>query len=143
MGRVGGKNTKPEILVRKALHSAGFRFRLHRRDLPGRPDIVLPRLKTAVFVHGCFWHRHEGCKLSTNPKTRVEFWQGKFDANVARDRGNEEALSGLGWKVVTIWECQTRNAENLTVLLSEALRADESVSLSFQNTSRVDSVAPR
>jgi DNA mismatch endonuclease (patch repair protein) len=73
----------------------------------------------------------------------VEFWQGKFDANVARDRGNEEALSGLGWKVVTIWECQTRNAENLTVLLSEALRADESVSLSFQNTSRVDSVAPR
>jgi DNA mismatch endonuclease (patch repair protein) len=125
MARVRGKNTGPEILVRKALHRAGLRFRLHSRNLPGRPDIVLPRLKIAIFVHGCFWHRHEGCKLSSDPKTRVEFWRSKFDANVARDRRNEEALSGLGWKVVTVWECQTRKAQSLAVLLAEALRTDE------------------
>jgi DNA mismatch endonuclease (patch repair protein) len=107
MSRIRGTNTKPEILVRSALHRAGLRFRLHGRDLPGRPDIVLARHKVVVFVHGCFWHRH-GCALSGEPRTRRRFWREKFDRNVERDARNARALRRLGWRVLTVWECALR-----------------------------------
>lgn len=119
MSRVKGKNTKPELLVRKGLHRLGLRFRLHRPDLPGRPDIVLAKHQAVVFVHGCFWHRHAGCTRATTPKTRVEFWQKKFDANVARDKRNAELLTKAGWRVMEIWECETKHPSNI-----ESLAAD-------------------
>ena len=106
MGRIRSKNTKPEIIVRSVLHRMGFRFSIRRKDLPGHPDIVLPRYKTAVFVHGCFWHRHKGCKTSSMPKSRTSFWKKKFDNNVARDRKNQCELRKFGWKVIVLWECQ-------------------------------------
>jgi len=106
MSRIRGRDTQPEKKVRSALHRAGFRFRLHRKDLPGRPDIVLPKYRTVVFVHGCFWHRHRGCKFAYEPKSRPAFWNEKFRGNVARDRRNASDLRRLGWRVVTIWECE-------------------------------------
>lgn len=121
MARVKGKNTKPELLVRKELHRLGYRFRLHRRDLPGRPDIVLPKYKTAIFVHGCFWHRHPGCSKASTPKTRVDFWQDKFTTNMARDRRNEDALRSDGWQVLVVWECETKRIDELATRLSDAL----------------------
>ena len=121
MSRVGGRDTKPELVVRRAIHRMGFRFRLHRRDLAGTPDIVLPRHKLAIFVHGCFWHRHAGCRHSTTPKTRTTFWTAKFDANVKRDRRNVVALEHTGWTVATVWECQTRRPESLGAVLAEIL----------------------
>lgn len=105
MAAIGRKNTNPEMVVRKALHAAGFRFRLDVRTLPGSPDIVLPRWRTAIFVHGCFWHRHPGCARATTPATRPEFWQGKFDKNVERDARAQQALHETGWKVAVVWEC--------------------------------------
>ncbi len=113
MSRIRGKNTKPELKVRRALHAMGFRFRLHRRDLPGTPDILLPRYRIAIQVHGCYWHRHPGCHLTTTPKTNAQFWQQKFDRNVERDAKNEAALVAMGWQVMVIWECETRDAERL------------------------------
>ena len=113
MSAIKSKNTKPEIAVRKLLHSMGYRFRLHRKDLPGSPDIVLPKYKTVIFVHGCFWHRHENCKYASTPKTRKEFWNKKFNDNILRDKKNLEILSSLGWKIIIIWECETKNIENL------------------------------
>lgn len=107
MARVGGKNTSAELRVRSAAHKLGLRFRLHRRDLPGTPDITLPRRRTVLFVHGCFWHRHDGCRKASMPKSRVEFWQAKFDRNVERDDANRRELERLGWRVETIWECET------------------------------------
>ncbi len=121
MSRVRRANTKPELMVRRLLHALGFRFRLHRRGLPGTPDIVLPRHRTAIFVHGCFWHRHEGCTKTTTPKTRQAFWQAKFDANVARDRRNLDLLETLGWRPVVIWECETKDAGSLGARLSTLL----------------------
>ena len=109
MAAIKSKNTKPEIAVRKLLHSMGYRFRLHRKDLPGSPDIVLPKYKTVIFVHGCFWHRHENCKYATTPKTRVEFWENKFKANVKRDLEIQEKIKNIGWQSLVIWECDTRN----------------------------------
>jgi len=106
MSGIRGKNTKPEIAVRRHLHARGFRFRLHRRDLPGKPDIVLPKYRTAVFVHGCYWHRHEGCKYATTPSSNPEFWQRKFRENVERDQRNRAQLADAGWNVLVIWECQ-------------------------------------
>jgi DNA mismatch endonuclease, patch repair protein len=111
MARVRGRDTKPEMVVRRTLHAMGFRFRLFRRDLPGRPDIVLPKHQLAIFVHGCFWHRHDGCYLSSTPKTRVEFWSDKFATNVARDARNSAELRALGLRVGVIWECETRQAD--------------------------------
>lgn len=108
MSAIKGKDTKPEILLRKLLHSLGYRFRIQRKDLPGRPDIVLPRYKTAIFVNGCFWHRHEGCKLASTPSTNSEFWEKKFAANVERDARNYAALKELGWNVLIIWECEIK-----------------------------------
>jgi DNA mismatch endonuclease (patch repair protein) len=109
MSRISAKNTKPEMAVRSLLHRLGFRFRLHVRGLPGCPDIVLPRLKSVVFVHGCFWHRHDKCLLAYSPKTRRAFWKKKFDDNVLRDRQHLRDLKELGWRVLVIWECQIRD----------------------------------
>ena len=108
MSAIKSKNTKPEISVRKLLHSMGYRFRLHRKDLPGSPDIVLPKYKTVIFVHGCFWHRHNNCKYATTPKTRKEFWENKFEENVKRDNLNQANLTLKGWKIIILWECQLK-----------------------------------
>lgn len=116
MSGIRGRDTKPEMAVRRALFAAGFRFRLHRRDLPGVPDVVLPGRKVAVFVHGCFWHRHEGCRYTKLPATRPEFWKAKLDGNVARDRRAIEALIGLGWRVLVVWECAVRDKGTLSAL---------------------------
>lgn len=113
MGRVRSKNTRPEIAVRRLLHGMGYRFRLHRSDLPGRPDIVFPRKRVAVFVHGCFWHRHVGCPSTRTPKSRVAFWTGKFNDNMRRDRAARRALRRDGWRVLVVWECQVANVERL------------------------------
>ena len=110
MAAVKGKNTVPELAVRRIAHAMGLRFRLHRKDLPGRPDIVLPRHRAVIEVRGCFWHRHDGCKRCTTPATRPEFWAKKFAANVARDEKNHLALIGSGWRVLVVWECETGDA---------------------------------
>ena len=109
MSGIRGRNTRPELIVRSWLHRNGYRFRLHRKDLPGSPDIVLPSRKIAIFVHGCFWHRHLGCRLSYTPKSNVERWQTKFDENVERDKRQRAALVELGWNPIVIWECEVRN----------------------------------
>ena len=111
MSRIRSENTSPERLVRSLLHGMGYRFRLHRKDLPGKPDIVLPKYKTVIEVRGCFWHRHQGCKQASTPKSNEAFWQEKFSRNVARDRRNTRLLKKLGWRVIIIWECETK-AEN-------------------------------
>ena len=121
MARVRGKDTGPEIRVRRMAHAMGLRFRLHRKDLPGKPDLVFPRYRLAVFVHGCFWHRHPGCRRASTPTTRPEFWQAKFDGNVARDRQQQEALEALGWKVLILWECELKDDAHLKARLHEAI----------------------
>lgn len=115
MSRVRGKDTSPELTVRRLVHALGYRFRLHRRDLPGSPDLVFPSRRKVIFVHGCFWHRHPdpGCKLARMPKSRQEFWEPKLEGNRARDLRNEAALRGLGWDVLTIWECELRDRASL------------------------------
>ena len=113
MSAIKSKNTKPEIAVRKLLHSMGYRFRLHRKDLPGSPDIVLPKYKTVIFVHGCFWHRHENCKYASIPKTRSEFWDSKFEGNIKRDKINQTNLIKLGWKIIIVWECDLKKTHYL------------------------------
>ena len=119
MASIRGKNTKPELRVRSALHSLGYRFRLHRKDLPGKPDIVLPKLKLAIFVNGCFWHCHDCRWGRVVPATRPEFWAEKRRGNVERDVKKEKALQELGWRVVRIWECQTKDP----TILQEAIGA--------------------
>lgn len=109
MRRVGSKDTKPEMVVRRLLHRAGFRFRLHRKDLPGRPDIVLAKWRVVILVHGCFWHQHPGCPRSVRPTSNVDFWTKKLDRNVTRDRENIEKLEAAGWRVFTAWECQIKD----------------------------------
>jgi len=106
MSRIKGKNTGPEKVVRSLLHRMGYRFRLHVKDLPGKPDIVLPRYRTVIFVHGCFWHRHRGCRNCTTPTNNREFWVNKLEGNVERDRLHTRTLKKLGWKVVVVWECE-------------------------------------
>lgn len=108
MSRIRGKNTKPELLLRSLLHRAGFRFRLHVSNLPGKPDIVLPKYRTAIFVHGCFWHRHEGCANATMPKSRVDFWTEKFRRTVERDSEKQVQLERAGWQVLRVWECELK-----------------------------------
>lgn len=119
MSRVGSRDTSTEMRVRRAAHSLGLRYRLHRRDLAGTPDLVFPKHRVVIFVHGCFWHRHPGCKKATTPKSQVVFWQSKFDRNVARDRQAVDELGALGWRVAVIWECETKDAEVLSRLLEE------------------------
>lgn len=113
MSGIRGKNTKPELALRRALHARGFRFRLHSGKVHGRPDLALPKHRATVFVHGCFWHRHEGCRYCTSPSTRPEFWRAKFDANVARDSAVRRTLLAEGWRVATVWECALRKPEKV------------------------------
>lgn len=115
MAGIKGANTRPEMALRKALHALGLRFRLHAKSLPGRPDIVLPRWKAVVFVHGCFWHRHEGCRYTTVPATRPQFWNEKFAANVSRDQRNLDGLAAAGWHTRVVWECDLKTLGPSTV----------------------------
>jgi DNA mismatch endonuclease (patch repair protein) len=117
MAAIRGRDTTPELTVRKILHQLGYRFRLHRRDLPGTPDIVLPRYRTVIFVHGCFWHRHPGCRFTTNPKTRREFWEEKFKKNIERDNRNRSQISAMGWSAIVIWECEIKHPDCLATKL--------------------------
>jgi DNA mismatch endonuclease (patch repair protein) len=122
MSRVRNKDTKPELRVRRLLHSLGYRYRLHPKTLPGKPDLVFPGRRKVVFVHGCFWHRHKGCKLSSTPSSSRNFWREKFIANVERDRRNIDALENEGWDVLVVWQCETNETvglkKNLTKFLS-------------------------
>lgn len=127
MAGIKGENSQPELLVRRLLFASGYRFRLHRRDLPGTPDVVMPRRRVAVFVHGCLWHLHEGCPYAKLPATRPQFWKTKLETNVARDRRAVEKLQALGWRVLCIWECATRVAEsasNLQIAMSSWIESD-------------------
>ncbi len=109
MSKIRSKDTKPEIALRKALFARGFRYRVNDRRLPGKPDIALPKYKTVIFLHGCFWHRHEGCKYAYTPKTNTEFWVDKITSNAERDKINLQKLTALGWNVITVWECEIRH----------------------------------
>ena len=125
MSHISGKNTKPEILVRSLLHRMGYRFRIHKKDLPGRPDICLPKHKKVIFVHGCFWHGHENCPRSKRPTTNVEFWNKKIDGNIERDRENIKKLKRLGWQTLTIWTCEIKNQEELKNKLISFIEGQE------------------
>lgn len=126
MRRVKGKDTQPELTVRRALYALGKRFRLHRQDLPGKPDIVLAKDRLAIFVHGCFWHRHENCARASTPSTRREFWDAKFARTVERDAEQQSALRAIGWRPEVIWECETRDANRLKQRLRAILESDQS-----------------
>jgi DNA mismatch endonuclease (patch repair protein) len=132
MSGIRGKNTKPEIQVRSLLHKMGYRFRLHRKDLPGKPDIVLPKYKVVVFVHGCFWHRHSGCRYAYTPKSHIAFWEEKFRKNIERDNDAQTKLENLNWKVLTVWGCETSAVP--------ALMAKLELFLTGYSTSREDFV---
>lgn len=121
MSAVHSKDTKPEMAVRKAVHALGYRYRLHAANLPGKPDLVFPSRGKVIFVHGCFWHRHSKCKYATMPKTRPEFWQDKFSANMTRDRRTRRELKQLGWEVLTVWQCELKKPEKLTERLNDFL----------------------
>ena len=124
MSRIRSKNTKPEVVVRKFLHAQGFRFRLHVKNLPGSPDIVLPKYRTVIFIHGCFWHGHEGCKKATLPKTRTEWWANKISRNIEHDQHSASALRELGWRVLVVWQCQIKD-EWQKKLVKELLSAPD------------------
>ena len=127
MSRIRDKNTQPERKVRSLLHKLGYRFRLHRKDLPGRPDIVLPKYRAVIFVKGCFWHRHKNCEYAYTPKSREQFWQTKFENNVKRDHLVHRQLRKLGWLVIVIWECELNNTKQLTTKITQQLQANENV----------------
>ena len=124
MSRIKGKDTKPEMLVRRYLHAHGFRYRLHVKDLPGKTDIVLPKYKTVIFIHGCFWHGHEGCRYFVVPKTRTDWWLAKINSNIANDVKAVAALTKAGWKIITLWECELKpsKVEMTLISLLEKLR---------------------
>lgn len=124
MARVRGQDTKPELVVRRLLHSMGYRFRLHRRDLPGSPDIVLPGYRKVVFVHGCFWHGHEECHRAARPTSNAEFWNRKLDGNKRRDIETHQQLSSLGWQILVVWQCQAKNTDVLRERLQTFLRSE-------------------
>lgn len=137
MAAIKGKDTKPEMIVRKYLFSRGLRFRVQVRKLPGTPDIVLPKYKTAIFVNGCFWHGHEGCKYFRLPKSNVEFWKEKIERNIERDRESMQALLDLGWKVIRVWECELRNKANREEILNKiyaSITSSEGSGYSFEET---------
>lgn len=121
MSGIKAKNSQPEMMVRRLLFAAGYRFRLHRRDLPGTPDVVMPGRKIAIFVHGCFWHLHKGCRYAKMPATRPDFWKTKLQANVDRDRRSIEKLNAMGWRVLCVWECATRDAKIASALQASLL----------------------
>ena len=128
MSRIRGKDTQVEVKVRKYLFSKGFRYRKNVTDLPGKPDIVLPKYKTVVFIHGCFWHRHPGCKYSYTPKSNIEFWEKKFSANVKNDDIKKKQLEDDGWRVIVLWECdvERRFEQTMEKLVSELLETSQS-----------------
>lgn len=113
MARIRSKDTKPEMIVRSLLHRAGYRFRLHSKDLPGKPDIVLPKYATVIFVHGCFWHRHKGCNRCTTPSTNSDYWFAKFKRNISNDKQHRKELKQMGWKPIIVWECEIKNIDKL------------------------------
>ncbi len=125
MSRVRSKNTKPELLVRSSLHKMGYRFRLHVKRLPGNPDVVLPKYKAVIFVHGCFWHQHTGCKKATHPKQNLDFWKEKLARNIERDKQVDKELKHLGWNVLTIWECEIKSKDfsNKIAVVSRQINA--------------------
>jgi DNA mismatch endonuclease, patch repair protein len=127
MSLIRGKDTLPELKLRKQLHRLGLRYRLHNSKLPGKPDLTFAQYKTVVFVHGCFWHRHLNCKIATTPKSNVEYWQAKFKRNVDRDKANLELLTQLGWRVFTVWECEVDSAAKLTSTAQKIYRQIRSV----------------
>lgn len=122
MSKVKQRHTKPEIAVRKLLHRLGYRFRLHSKKLPGTPDIVLPKYKSVIFVHGCFWHQHEGCRKARRPTSNVEFWNEKLDKNIERDKRKESELKDLYWKVLTVWDCEIKDESTLIEKIKLFLR---------------------
>jgi DNA mismatch endonuclease (patch repair protein) len=124
MARIRGKDTGPELRVRRVAHSMGLRFRLHRKDLPGKPDLVFPRHQLIIFVHGCFWHRHEGCRRATTPATRMEFWVDKFAATVDRDARQIAQLEHLGWRVLVMWECDLKDGVGIRARLENAISGE-------------------
>jgi DNA mismatch endonuclease (patch repair protein) len=124
MSMIKGKDTKPEMAVRSVCHEMGLRYRLHRKDLPGTPDLVFTKYQLCIFVHGCFWHRHPGCKYAYTPKSRLDFWLPKFTRNVQRDLTAQQALQAQGWKVVIVWECHTKDREILRNEIRFALGLD-------------------
>lgn len=124
MSQVRGKDTKPELVVRRLVHSLGYRFRLHRRDLPGSPDLVFPSRRKVIFVHGCYWHRHD-CKKATTPKSNTAFWQKKFDDNVMRDNKNLRDLKALGWEAMVVWQCETETNELLAHMIGQFLDSSQ------------------
>ena len=132
MSGIRGKNTKPELLIRKALHAAGYRFRIHRKDLPGKPDIVLPKYQAVIFVHGCFWHGH-GCQLFRLPQSNTDFWSKKIAANQSNDRLTKDQLIEKGWRVMTIWECATKGKGRLPVVDIVNLLTDWLLSSSLEH----------
>ncbi len=130
MAGIRSKNTRPEMQVRRFLHSRGYRYRLHTASLPSKPDIVLPKHRTVIFVHGCFWHRHPGCRFATTPATNTDRWLRKFSANVARDHASIELLHSLGWRVLVIWECELRPSS----LNARLARLDAEISESYDSS---------
>jgi DNA mismatch endonuclease (patch repair protein) len=128
MAAIKAKNTTPELLVRRHLHAKGLRFTLHDSKLPGKPDIVLSRLRTVIHVHGCFWHHHNGCVNSVWPKNRADFWREKISGTIKRDRRNDRALRSLGWRVVTIWECEAESSRNMAKILNPIVRRHRRIS---------------
>ncbi|WP_081745321.1 very short patch repair endonuclease [Pseudomonas sp. URIL14HWK12:I7] len=124
MSNVKGKDTKPELVVRRLCHNMGLRYRLHQKHLPGKPDLVFPKHKLCIFVHGCFWHRHPGCKHASTPKSRLDFWLPKLKKNVERDLDAQQALLLLGWRVVIIWECETKNRERLRTQIEQTFDSE-------------------
>jgi len=123
MSAIKGKNTKPEMAVRRKLHALGFRFRLHRKDLPGKPDLVLPKYNLAIFVHGCFWHQHRGCHYAYTPASNSEKWKTKLEGNRQRDRIQQQRLLEMGWRVLVIWECGIKHSEYMTEEISSIIRS--------------------
>ena len=124
MSRIRSKDTKPEKIIRSILHKLGFRFRINRKDLPGKPDIVLPKYKTVIFVHGCFWHQHEGCKYAVMPKSNTNYWKPKLTKNVDRDKLNVKRLNEIGWNVLTIWECQIPTITNSPQIIEGKIKKE-------------------
>ena len=138
MAGIKGKNTVPELVLRQAMHKRGFRFRLHVKQLPGGPDLLFPKYNAAVFVHGCFWHRHSNCRYATTPATRTEFWQTKFTANVARDSLSVMALVKSGWRVAIIWECSLRSSVGIQETAEELSEWLDSDSLQLELGDKTD-----
>ena len=141
MSRIGARDTGPELVVRRTAHRMGLRFRLYRKDLPGTPDLVFPKHRLAVFVHGCYWHRHDGCRFAYSPKSRVEFWTKKFKQNVARDSRNQSLLRELGWRILVIWECETRDVKTVEDKLHEYLCTGDVLPYSTQESGKFLKVA--